>query len=328
MTLPNLRDIKGIGEKRYELISSKMAEKQITLADVYTMSPDTIKSTFGLPKNVAEEIAAAGKQHKSSHLIQKPSAGSQVFPAVTHAITESDWRVLTSEDEEYPQKLRTTLKEKKPQKLYVWGNLELLHKPAVGFCGSRNVSAKGLEVTVDVAEQIAGLDWVVVSGHARGVDSTAHLTALKNRAGTIVVLPEGIAGFKLRAELRKFASPDKVLIVSEFAPGDGWTVGRAMQRNNTIIGLSDAMMLVEARAEGGTFSAGKTALRLKHPLFVAYFEEKTNSNEGNMYLIQRGAQRLFKSREANRANIEPLKQLVEERSTEATESPKQLSMFE
>lgn len=282
-----------------------------------------------LTNSVAEELAAVGKQLSSTK--QKSLVTSQDIPGVNRPITEDDWRVLTVEDEEYPLRLRKVLQDKAPKKLYAWGNLELLNKPAVGFCGSRNVSDKGLDVTVDVAEQIAGLDWVVVSGHARGVDSTAHVTALRNNAGTILVLPEGIDGFKLRTEIRKFASPDKVLIISEFAPGDTWTVGRAMQRNNTIIGLSDAMMLVEARAEGGTFNAGKTALRLKHPLFVAYFEETTNSNEGNKYLIQRGAKRLFKSKETNRANIEPIKQLVQDRFTniaETPESPKQLSMFE
>lgn len=48
-------------------------------------------------------------------------------------------------------------------------------------------------------------------------------------------------------------------------------------------------------------------------------------------MIQCGAKRLFKSKETNRANIEPLKQLVQERFTneaEVPESTKQLSMFE
>ncbi len=50
MTLPNLQDIKGIGKKRHELMLSKMTEKNLSLADVYAMSPETLKSMFSLRK--------------------------------------------------------------------------------------------------------------------------------------------------------------------------------------------------------------------------------------------------------------------------------------
>jgi DNA protecting protein DprA len=242
---------------------------------------------------------------------------------------QSNVLIIKVGDEDYPTKLLAVLGKNAPEQLYVWGNLELFDKPSVGFCGSRNVTEKGLSVTADVAQQIAELGWVVVSGHARGVDTTAHQTALENNAATIIVLPQGMNDFKLRPEIKRHASRENLLVISEFPPDASWAVGRAMQRNHTIIGLSDAMVLVEARTEGGTFNAGKQALKYGHPLVVVSYEDTSHSNAGNDYFIQRGAARLMKSKTTGRANISMIRQQVEAKQSPLTDQrkPQQLSML-
>ncbi|MDQ7028145.1 MAG: DNA-processing protein DprA [Anaerolineae bacterium] len=310
MALPNLMDIKGIGKKRYAIINTKMTENNWSLNDVYAMSPDTIKKIFKLPINVAKAISETGKKAVAERKQSKPDKVVQP-KTTTDKLSEKDTQVFDKKDSNYPNRLKQILGDAAPEKLYIWGNLELIDKPSIGFCGSRNVSDKGLAVTADVAQQIAELGWVVVSGHARGVDATAHRVALENNAGTIIVLPQGINGFKLRSELRRYAKKENLLIISEFPLNARWNVGYAMQRNRTIIGLSDAMVLVESRTKGGTFNAGKTALQYQHPLFVVTFDDKKPSNAGNDYFIQRGATRLMKSQTTGRANITTLRQQVE-----------------
>lgn len=312
MVLPKLRQIKGVGPKRYEKITAKMQEKEISIVDVYAMAAADLKKEFSIPINVARAIEEVGKGQASEkqNATSKPQKSKNI-PSVHIALSKEVATLVQKDDQAYPQQLLTRLGDKAPEYLYMWGNFELLKHPSVGFCGSRNVTNTGLAVTQDVTEQISALGWVTVSGHARGVDATAHRTALENDAGTIVVLPQGIEGFKLRTELRKNAKVKNLLIISEFEAGTGWAVGRAMQRNSTIIGLSDAMVLVESRAKGGTFAAGKTTLRLNHPLYVVRFANTSNSNEGNDYFIQQGAKELFKSRKRNRANITSLQAEVE-----------------
>lgn len=330
MSLPKLIDIKGIGKKRSATIETKMQDNKLSLADVYAMSPPKIKEIFGLPINVAETIADIGTSVVVTPQESTPKKKEKKeIPSVNNKVSEIDVKILQKSDDDYPIKLINLLGENAPEKLYIWGNLDLLNKPAVGFCGSRNVSDKGLAVTKDVTEQISDLGWVTVSGHARGVDSTAHRVALENNAGTIIVLPQGLEGFKLRTELKKYAKRDNLLIISEFDLDAGWAVGRAMQRNRTIIGLSDAMVLVESREKGGTFSAGKTALKYNHPLFVVDFKEQEDSNAGNKFFIQKGAIRLSKSRITNRANINPLQETVANKSIRPQAIPqKQLDLFE
>lgn len=319
-TYPDLLNIKGIGKKRYETIDTRMQADNMSLADIYAMQAKDIKTTFGLPINVAKTIAEVGSQLNKSKTSQKQ----------TEAPKEAKIRLIKKTDADYPKRLIDVLGDDAPDELYIWGNLELLNKPAIGFCGSRSVTEKGLSVTTDVTKQIAELGWVTVSGHARGVDSTAHRTALENNADTIIVSPEGLDRFKLRAELKRIAKKENLLIISEFPLDAAWAVGRAMQRNRTIIGLTNAMVLVESRDKGGTFDAGKKSLKYNHPLFVVDFEETGKSNAGNQHFIQRGATRLLKNRETGHANISELKRQVEAHLSrrQAIFKTQQLAMFE
>lgn len=296
-----LRKIKGIGAKRAESILTMLSANHQSLDDLFKMDAEAIRQKFKLPASVAQALA---DYHPSTQTVQTPLQWSEK-PG-----EGKDIRLLLAKDQSYPQHLADVLGKKAPSELHVWGNLELLNRPAVGFCGSRNVSETGLKVTADTVQQLVEAGCVIVSGHARGVDITAHRTALECGGATIIVLAEGIKDFKLRQEIRKFATRDNVLVISEFKPDAVWTVGRAMTRNNTIIGLSNAMVLIESRLEGGTFNAGKTALKLKVPIFVTEYENTTPGNEGNRYFLQHGAIALRKSGETGRANIIPLKSVV------------------
>ncbi len=313
MTVFDLPKIKGVGPVYRELIAQGMRRESLSLDQVYRLPPEEIKQKLNIPINIARALATLSSSEPLATAEPKTENKQVVFPGVLEALTKDHFSELHQGDAHYPKKLKTILRDKAPETLYVWGNLALFDQPSVGFCGSRDVSVKGLEVTQDVTQQIAALGWVAVSGHARGVDITAHRTALENNAGTIIVLAEGIDGFKVRAELRRHATPDKVLIISEFSPHASWNVGYAMQRNATIIGLSDAMVLVESRDEGGTFNAGKTALKLHHPLFVVKFQDTQKNNAGNDYFLNSGAHQLMKSKTSNRANITALVDKVNDR---------------
>jgi DNA processing protein len=317
-----LRDIKGIGAKRYDAIVSILNETGMALDDLFSMSATAIKEQFRLPINVAKAIVSTSKTD------DKPKT-KKTEKTVINLSIDKNIRILNLEDDEYPERLKQILGKKAAPKLHVWGNLELLTKPAVGFCGSRNVSQKGIDVTADIAEQVIEWGGVVISGHARGVDATAHRVALENGGGTIIVVPQGINTFKLRRELKNTAKPEQILIISEFSPDAGWHVGHAMKRNKTIIGLSDAMVLIEARSKGGTFEAGKQALALKVPLYVARYKVHSKDNDGNTYFLNRHATEILRNPETNRARLDALQMNIEHRRTvfQKTEKVQQLQLI-
>jgi predicted Rossmann fold nucleotide-binding protein DprA/Smf involved in DNA uptake len=193
----------------------------------------------------------------------------------------------------------------------------LFDDTSVGFCGSRKASEKGLQTAKDCVEQIVERGFTVVSGNAAGIDLAAHKRALEAGGRTILVLPEGILRFRVKKELQEVWDWERVLVVSEFQPGQTWQAHQAMTRNRTIIGLSDILVAIEAGRTGGTIAAGQDALQLRLPVFAPIYEGMPREAEGNEILISKGAKPLRRSKSTGRASlsamIEELMQISERR---------------
>lgn len=202
-------------------------------------------------------------------------------PSITRIVSTAD---------AYPEAIRQAIK--KPPELYCMGNLELLEKAAIGFCGSRKVSENGLETTYEMAKNAVANDMVVISGNAKGVDAAAHFSALENGGETILVLPEGIDFFRIRAELKSLWDWQRTLVISQFSPQAQWQGWRAMERNKLVVGLSDAVIILEAGEKGGTLDASNVALRLGKTLFVADYDTIPKDAVGNSLLLSKGGEKL------------------------------------
>lgn len=219
-------------------------------------------------------------------------------------IKNLDVQFNTVLDRTYPIMLKNLLKMNTPPVLSMIGNTNLLSHKKVGFCGSRNASEKGIAITLDCVEQLAKMkDLSIVSGYAQGVDKEAHRTALQVGGSTIIVLPNGISSFYVREELKDVWDWNRVLVISEYLPKDKWTVSRAMNRNKTIIGLCDSIVVIEAGLKGGSMDAGLRTLEEKKPLFVPIYSDYPESALGNPVLLQKGAKGIGRSRQNNRANV-------------------------
>ncbi len=181
--------------------------------------------------------------------------------------------------------------------IQAWGSLSVMTRPAIGVCGSRHASEKGLEYAYELGRIAASQGVTVVSGYAAGVDLQAHLGALVGGGGTVAVLPEGFDHFSVRMRLRNHVRQDNFLAISCYPAKARWTVWRAMERNRTILALVDAMFVVEAGDSGGTLAAGVDALKSGTPLFVL---DRPNT-EGNQILVRREAVRVRTMRELKNA---------------------------
>lgn len=209
-------------------------------------------------------------------------------------------------DPAYPADLKTSLGERAPLLILCIGNAKLLAAASVGFCGSREATEKGMTTARQSAQMLAHESINIVSGFAAGVDMNAHRAALAAGGTTTIVLAEGILRFRVKREIADEWDDKRTLVVSEFGPNLPWSVGHAMQRNRTICGLSRAMILIEARAEGGSIQAGRECLKIGLPLFAAVYEGMPESATGNQELLRHGARPLMKSRSTNQPNMRRL----------------------
>jgi DNA processing protein len=173
-----------------------------------------------------------------------------------------------------------------PPYLFCKGPESLLAVPTIGICGSRNASAQGIRAAEACGSIAAEQGFAVASGYARGVDITTHSAALASGGVVVVVLPEGINRFRVKRSISTVWSAERAVVISQFPPNRPWSAGSAMTRNNVIIGISQAVVVVEASDKGGTLAAGVKALHVNKRLFALEF---TTSPQGNTMLLRRGA---------------------------------------
>lgn len=170
--------------------------------------------------------------------------------------------------------------------IFYMGDLSLAQRPGIGMCGSRAVSQLGIKAARNCGYEVSRRGMVVISGYARGVDTEAHLAALRDGGSTVIVLAEGFDHFRVKRTFTDDFDPTRVLVLSQFPPSQPWQAHAAMARNALIFGLGRALVVIEAGAKGGTLAAGEGALRIGRPLLVLDFGH--NSPQGNQMLIERG----------------------------------------
>jgi len=162
-------------------------------------------------------------------------------------------------------------KKHAPRDLFVAGDRELLRAgPTVAVVGSRDATRFGLARADKLARVLVKHGVIVMSGLAEGIDTAAHVAAIRNGGRTIAVLGTPLDQcFPAKNKSLQDEIMRDHLAVSQFASGT--EIGRHTfpMRNRTMALLSDATVIVEAKDRSGSLHQGWEAIRLGRPLFLA-----------------------------------------------------------
>jgi DNA processing protein len=197
-------------------------------------------------------------------------------------------RVVAWGEAEYPPSLLDLADP--PAVLYVRGrDLRSLRSP-VAVVGSRQCSALGREVAVDIGRGLAAVGACVVSGAARGIDTGAHRGALDAAGTTAAVLGSGIdvlypPGSRRLLEEIELAGA----IVSEYPPGVRAEPFRFPARNRIVAGLARALVVVEGAGRSGSMISVDHALDLGREVFAVPGPVTSPLSEVPLALIREGA---------------------------------------
>lgn len=199
--------------------------------------------------------------------------------------------IIARSDEDYPERLRKRLKEKRPPVLFGYGSKDLLADGGVAIVGSRNADDAGLAFAEELGRVTAGAGYTVVSGGSRGVDRKAMLSALMRGGNVVGVLGDGLLRAASSANYRDFIFAGNLALVSPFNPEARFEVSRAMGRNKCIYCLADGAVVVSsAYRKGGTWNGATECLRGGWvPVWV---RDGGNVGPGNADLLKKGARKL------------------------------------
>ena len=198
-------------------------------------------------------------------------------------------RYISCDMQEFPDKLRGL--SEPVEGIYVKGNTDLLYKRSIAIVGSRRCSEYGKRVAMKIGGAAAANGLCVISGMAIGIDNFAHRGALSEGGKTLAVLGTG-PDICYPPQHRKLYEEicDKGLIVSEYPPGTEAMPFRFPQRNRIIAGLSEAVVVVEARAGSGSLITAEYADSQSKPVFAVPGNITSQYSLGTNRLITEGAQ--------------------------------------
>jgi len=157
-----------------------------------------------------------------------------------------------------------------PEALYIKGKIALpLPGPRVSIVGSRKASPNGLADSRMIASKLVSNNVLIVSGLAEGIDTSAHIAAIRKGGQTVAVLGTPLdksfpaKNFELQQKMMR-----EYMAISQFEVGEAVKPKNFVMRNRTMALISDATIIVEASDRSGSLHQGWEAIRLGRPLFI------------------------------------------------------------
>ena len=218
---------------------------------------------------------------------------SDVAKQATEAAIEweqahTDARLLLLADNDFPAMLTKGLTP--PPLLFVRGDSQCLHQPALSIVGSRHATPQAMRITHDFAAALAQKGATIISGMASGADTAAHQGALQAMGTTVAVWGTGIdrvypaRNKNLAAQIAAHGC-----IISEFPLGTRPSPGNFPRRNRLIAALSQGTLVVEAATESGSLITARLAGEMGREVMAIPGSIDNPLSKGCHALIKQGA---------------------------------------
>lgn len=196
--------------------------------------------------------------------------------------------ILHMHDPRYPLPLQGIYDP--PPVLYVKGRLLREHTLAVALVGSRQCSLYGQEQAARLAYQLSAGGFTIVSGMARGIDTSAHQGALSGGGQTLAVQGCGLARCFPPENRRLFQKiTQNGACLSEFPLTYEPLPQNFPARNRIIAGLSLGTVIVEAAPRSGALITARCALEQNREVLAVPGRIDSPLSRGPHQLLRQGA---------------------------------------
>jgi DNA processing protein len=275
--------------------TSQEATCWLSLALTQGLGPTRIKKLvehFGRPDRVLQasltELEATGMLVVSAQSIATGKSLDLAQQECAKA-SQAGARIVSLSDVEYPARLKEIYDP--PVVLYVRGAVALLAKPGIAVVGTRHPTPYGTGMAERLSTDLAAHGLVIISGMARGVDTSAHRGAISAKGKTIAVFGTGIDVMYPKENTRlaeQILAFDGALI-SEFPVGTFAAPQNFPIRNRIISGMSAGVLVVEAAEYSGTRITSRCALEQNRDVYAVPGNVTNKNAWGPNTLIKQGA---------------------------------------
>ena len=248
------------------------------------------EAVYRMPEsNLRFLCESAGRNRKSGYgedLARRLLKGRALSPSAA-VRTAAGLSFVSYDEAAFPARLRSI--PDPPYALYYRGALPE-DVPAVAVVGARMCSGYGREQARRFSEVLAESGVPVISGMARGIDGIAQRAALRAKGRSWAVLGCG-ADLCYPEENRDLYEllAARGGVLSEYAPGTAPASSLFPARNRLIAGLSELVLLIEARERSGSLLTCQYALEQGREIMALPGRVCDRLSAGTNALIRDGA---------------------------------------
>ena len=216
------------------------------------------------------------------------SARRQEPERIEEEMAKSGIGFVSALEKGFPKKLREI--PDPPFGLYYKGSMPSEEEPAAAIIGARLASGYGREQARRFGRQIGARGIAVISGMARGIDGISQKAALDAGGKSYAVLGCGVdicypeENRELYERLQQEGG-----VLSEYPPGMQPVAKLFPPRNRIISGLSDLVLVIEARKKSGTLITVDMALEQGREVYALPGRVSDSLSDGCNRLIRQGA---------------------------------------
>lgn len=188
----------------------------------------------------------------------------------------------------YPERLKKI--PDPPFGLFLKGKLPREETYSAAIIGARRCSGYGRQMAEEIGKKLAARGIQIISGMALGVDGFGQQGALEAGGSSFGILGSGV---DICYPKRNRDLYDRLTrqggILSEYPPGTQPLPIHFPMRNRIISGLSDVVIVVEAKVKSGSLITADCALEQGREVYVVPGRMNDELSKGSNLLIAQGA---------------------------------------
>ena len=265
-----LKKVKGVGD----VLAGRLVKGLGSAKGVFMAGRVKLKAIEGISEQVVEDIV---------NYNDWGSVKDEVRDLEAKGI-----KIVNILGKEYPENLKNIYSY--PTFLYCRGILSPGDGLSLAVVGSREYDEYGKDATRYFVKNLSLLGITIVSGFARGIDTIAHTSCLRNDGRTVAVLGSGIDVCYPPENKRLYDQIcESGAVLSEYGTGIKPESGNFPKRNKIISGLSLGVIIIQARKNSGALITANYAVEQNREVFAVPGNINNPRNYGCNQLIRKGA---------------------------------------